>query len=446
MTTSHLPYDPQQQMLLPHALQDWLPEGHLAYYISDTVDALDLSALHVRYAGGGPRNQPFHPAMMVKVLLYAYASGVFSSRKIARKLHEDVAFRVLGAGNFPKHRTLCDFRALHLPELAALFVQVVKLARECGLVKPGTIAVDGTKVKASASRHKAMTYQRMLESEAQLKQIEALLDEALLDKARATDAAEKHEPELDIPAEIARREARLKVIAAARERLESRQRELDAAKGRSADDERKPRDKDGKPRRGKRHKREFGVPEDKAQENFTDPDSRIMKRAGGGFDQCCNGHTAVDAQAQIIVAAELTNNGADNDRLPVLLQAVQDTLKAAPGLALADAGFRAEDVFEQLGEHPTEIIVALGREGRDDVKIDPQKYPPTAAMADKLASARGEAAYRRRKAIVEPPNGWIKHILGFRQFSFRGLSKVQAEWKLVCAALNLRRMSGLCAA
>lgn len=441
MTTSYLPYDPQQQMLLPHALQDWLPEGHLAYYISDTVDALDLSAFHARYAGGGPRNQPFHPAMMVKVLLYAYATGVFSSRKIARKLHEDVAFRVLGAGNFPKHRTLCDFRALHLQELAALFVQVVKLARECGLVKLGTIAVDGTKVKASASRHKAMSYKRMLESEAQLKQ----QIEALLDKARATDAAEKSEPDLDIPAEIERREARLEVIRAARERLESRQRELDAAKGRSADDDRRPRDKDGKPKRGKCYKREFGVPEDKAQENFTDPHSRIMKRSGGGFDQCYNGHTAVDAHAQIIVAAELTNNGADNDRLPVLLKAVQDTLKATPEAALADAGFRAEDVFEQLADHPTEIIVALGREGRDDVKIDPQKYPHTAAMADKLASAPGKAAYRRRKAIVEPPNGWIKHILGFRQFSFRGLRKVQAEWKLVCAALNLRRMGGLCA-
>ena len=440
MTTSYLPYDPQQQMLLPHALQEWLPEGHLAYYISDTVDALDLSAFHARYAGGGPRNQPFHPAMMVKVLLYAYATGVFSSRKIARKLHEDVALRVLGAGNFPKHRTICDFRALHLQELAALFAQVVKLARECGLVKLGTIAVDGTKVKAAASRHKAMSYQRMLEAETQLKQ---QITE-LLDKARATDAAEQNEPELDIPAEIARRKERIKVIAAARERLESRQRELDAAKGRHEDDERKPRDKDGKPKRGKRYKREFGVPEDKAQENFTDPDSRIMKQSAGGFEQCYNGHTAVDAHAQIIVAAELTNHAPDNDRLPVLLQAVQDTLGTAPEMTLADAGFRAEKVFEQLALHPSEIIVALGREGRNDVKIDPGRYPRTAAMAEKLASERGKAAYRRRKAIVEPPNGWLKHILGFRQFSFRGLTKVRAEWKLVCAALNLRRMGGMC--
>jgi transposase len=156
MTTSHLPYAPQQRMLLPHALQEWLPEGHLAYYISDSIDSLDLSAFHARYAGGGSRNQPFHPSMMVKVLVYGYATGVFSSRKLASKLHEDGGFRVLEAGNFPAHRTLSDFRPLHLKELSDLFLQVVKLAQECGLVKLGTIAVDGTKIKANVSRHKAI--------------------------------------------------------------------------------------------------------------------------------------------------------------------------------------------------------------------------------------------------------------------------------------------------
>jgi transposase len=187
MTASYLPYDPQQMFLLPPALQEWLPDGHLAHFIGDTVDVLDLSAFHARYAKGGPRNQPFHPAMMVKVLLYGYATGVFSSRKIARKLHEDVAFRVLAAGNFPAHRTIRDFRALHLKELAELFVQVVRLAREMGLVRLGTIAVDGTKVKANASRHKAMSYERMLQSERELRsQIEALLA-----RARVADEAEK---------------------------------------------------------------------------------------------------------------------------------------------------------------------------------------------------------------------------------------------------------------
>jgi transposase len=439
MTTSYLPYEPRQQLLLPAALQDWLPEGHLAYYISDTVDSLDLSAFHARYAAGGPRNQPFHPAMMVKVLIYGYATGVFSSRKLTRKLHEDVAFRVLGAGNFPAHRTLSDFRALHLQELAALFVQVVKLARECGLVKLGTIAVDGTKVKANASRHKAMSYQRMVQAEAELKgQIDALLE-----RAKAADAAERNEPEVDLPAEIERRETRLAMIEAAKARLEARQREADTARGRHADDERRPRHPDGTPKRGPLYKRAFGVPADDDQASFTDADSRIMKHAGGSFEQSYNAHTGVDAEHQIIVAAELTNNAADNDRLPHLLQAIKTNVGSLPQQALADAGFRAEAVFEKLTAVPCEVIVALGREGRAQVAIDADKYPRTAAMAERLQTAEAKAAYRRRKAIVEPPNGWIKAVLGFRQFSLRGFAKVGAEWKLVCMALNLRRMAYL---
>ena len=439
MTTSYLPYEPRQQQLLPAALQDWLPEGHLAYFVSDTIDALDLSAFHARYAAGGPRNQPFHPTMMVKVLVYGYATGVFSSRKIAKKLYEDVAFRVLGAGNFPKHRTICDFRALHLEEFSALFVQVVKLARECGLAKLGTIAVDGTKIKANASRHKAMSYERMQRTEVELKaQIEALLA-----RAKATDEAEKNEPELDIPAEIARRENRLEVIRAARERLEERQRQADAARGRSPDDERRPKGPDGTPRNGPLYKREFGTPKPKAQENFTDPESRIMKRAGGGFDYSYNAHAAVDETAHIIVAAELTNNGADSTRLAPLLEAVKQTAGQYPRQVLADAGFRSEAVFEVLKEHPSELVVALGREGKKPGAIDPKRRPFTAAMAQKLQTEQAKLDYRRRKWISEPPNGWVKNVLGFRQFSLRGLAKARAEWRLVCAALNLRRMAVL---
>lgn len=429
-------------MLLPHALQEWLPDGHLAYYISDTIDTLDLSAFHARYASGGPRNQPFHPAMMVKVLVYGYATGVFSSRKLARKLHEDVAFRVLAAGNYPAHRTICDFRALHLKEFAALFVQVVRLAQECGLVKLGTIAVDGTKIKANASRHKAMSYDRMKQAEVELKgQIDALLA-----KATAADAAEKNEPDLDIPAEIARREDRLAVIQAARARLEERQRQADAERGRSADDDRTPRDKDGKPKKGPKYQREFGEPKARAQDNFTDPESRIMKRAGGGFDYCYNAQAAVDDTAHIIVAAELTNSGADSRQLPAVLEAVKQNTGADPQQVLADAGYRSEAVLETLCDHPAQIIVALGREGKKEVGINPHTRPLTAAMAEKFKSKVTQDAYRRRKWLSEPPNGWVKNVLGFRQFSMRGLAKVQAEWKLVCAALNLRRMANLMAA
>jgi transposase len=429
MAANYLPYEPGQLLLLPEAIQDWLPEGHLAHFISDTVDTLGLSAFHARYDKDGPRNQPFHPAMMVKVLIYGYACGVFSSRKIASKLHEDVAFRVLAAGNFPAHRTIRDFRAFHLKELSELFVQVVRLAREMGLVKLGTIAVDGTKVKANASRHKAMSWGHMLKAEAELKtQIEVLLK-----RAQQADEADKNEPELDIPAEIARREARLAAIGEARQRLERRQREAELERGRDPDD---------KPRGG-RYKREFGVPEDKAQDNFTDPDSRIMKRAGGGFDASYNAQTAVDDTAHIIVAAELTNCASDAGELPSMLRAVQDHLGTLPEQALADTGYKSEAVFEALAASGCDLVVSLGREGKQALSLDPERLPHTAAMAAKLQTAEGRAAYRRRKWIAELPNGWIKNVLGFRQFSLRGLHRVKAEWKLVCLALNLRRMASM---
>ena len=436
MPTSYQPYAPEQDLLLPQSLQEWLPAGHLAHYINDTIDALDLSAFFKRYEGGGSRNQPFHPAMMVKVLVYGYATGVFSSRKIARKLHEDVAFRVLAAGNFPKHRTLCDFRALHLKELAALFVQVVKLAGECGLVKLGTIAVDGTKLRANASRHKAMSYERMQAAEIELK---AQID-ALLARAAQTDVAEGNELELDIPVEIARREQRVQAIRAAKQRIEARQRQADAQRGRKPEDG-QPEASLGEPRKtGPAFKRAFGQPAPNAQDNFTDPDSRIMKTSVG-FEQCFNAQTAVDSHRQIVVAAELTHCAADSAELPGMLDAVARNTGHHPEVALADAGYRSEAVLAQLSGSPTEVIVALGREGKKQASINADKLPHTAAMATKLQSAEGRAKYRRRKAIVEPPNGWIKQVLGFRQFSFRGIDKVRSEFKLVCAALNLRRMA-----
>ena len=442
MNTSYVAYQPDQQYLMPCALQEWLPQGHLAYFISDTVDSLNLSAFHARYAGGGSRNQPFHPVMLVKVLVYAYATGVFSSRKIAKKLHEDVAFRVLGADNFPAHRTIRDFRALHLAEFTDLFVQVVRLAREMGLVKLGTIAVDGTKVKANASRHKAMSYGRMQTAEAELKaQITALVK-----KAANTDEAEKNEPDLDIPAEIERRQARLAAIVAAKARLEERQRQSDAQRGRTPDDERKPKDKDGLPKGGKPYQRDFGVPAPKAQDSFTDPEARIMKRAGGGFDYSYNAQTAVDEAAHIIVAAEVVSASSDVQQLPMVLNAVKANTGASPAQVLADAGYRSEAVMAELAitRPDTELVIALGREGKVLAKPrDAQRYPHTVAMAAKFETEQAKIDYRKRKWIAEPPNGWIKNILGFRQFSMRGLQKAQAEFKLVCLALNLRRMGAM---
>jgi hypothetical protein len=285
-----------------------------------------------------------------------------------------------------------------------------------------------------------MSYGHMLKAEAELK---AQID-ALLNKARAADEAEKNEPELDIPAEIARREARLTAIAEARQRLEQRQRDADLERGRSDDDDQKPRGPDGKPKGG-RYKRPFGVPQDKDQDNFTDPDSRIMPRSGGGFDPAYNAQTAVDATAHIIVAAELINNASDVHELPTMVERVKDTLGAYPEQTLADAGYRSEAVFAALAGC-TDLVVAIGREGKSHRRINEASLPLTAAMATRMKTPPAREAYRRRKWLAEPPNGWIKNVLGFRQFSMRGLHRVQAEWKLVCLALNLRRMATMQAA
>ena len=430
---------------MPCALQERLPEGHLAYFIDDTVDRLNLSAFHAHYAGGGPRNQPFHPAMMVKVVVYGYAMGVISSRKIARNLHEDLAFRVLAADNIPAHRTIRDFRALHLVEFSELFVQVVRLAREMGLVKLGTIAVDGTKIKANASRHKAMSYRRMQTTEAELKAQIA----ALLKKANSTDEAEKDEPDLDIPAELERRKARLAAIEAAKARLEERQGQADSQCGRSDDDERKPKDMNGKPRGGKPYQRDFGVPPPKAQDIFTDPQSRIMKRAGGGFDYSYNAQTAVDETAHIIVAAEVINTSSDVHQLVPVLEAVKSNTEADPKQVLADAGYRSEEEMAKLAKArpETELVIALGREGRLQAKpIAAERYSHTVTMQAKFQTDKGKADYRKRKWLAEPPNGWIKNVLGFRLFSMRGTEKAKAEFKLVFLSLNLRRMGAMQAA
>jgi transposase len=438
MPTSFLPYEPKQDFLLPPSLSEWLSENHLAYFVSEIIDRLDLQKFYVRYEGDGRRNQPYDPALLVKVLVYGYAVGVFSSRKMARKLYEDVAFRILGAGNFPSHRTICDFRLRHLPELKELFMQVAQLARELGLVKLGTLALDGTKVKANASKHKAMSYGRMKEQERKLKQE----IEALLERARSIDAQEDvqfgvDQAEQDLPMELQRRQERLAKIETAKARLEARQAEADRERGRHPDDEQRRGDGAGRP-----FKHPFGVPDDKAQDNFTDPQSRIMKM-GGSFEQCYNAQAAVDGESQLIIANGLTNNAADNGELLPMVEAVKDNLGELPKRALADSGYRSEQAFVGLEEKGVEGLVALGREGKDQAAIDPQCYPATARMVERLASAEGQAHYRRRKAIVEPVFGWVKHVMGFRQFSLRGLTKVKGEWSLVCLAINLRRMWAL---
>ena len=440
MPTTFRPYQPDQGLLLPSDLRDWLPAGHLAHHVSDLVDGLDLKAFYARYEGDGRRKSPYEPRMMAKVLIYGYATGVFSSRGLARKLEEDVAFRVLAAGNFPSHRTLCEFRRRHLSDFKKLFVEVVGLAREMGVANFGRLSVDGTKVRANASKRKAMSYARMLEEERRLKgEIEALVS-----RARETDAAEDARfgeafRGDELPEELSRREDRLAAIRAAKARLEARQREADDARGRRPGSKRNP--KGGRP-----YKRDYGEPQDKAQDNFTDPESRIMKTSSEGFQQCYNAHMAVEGANQLIVATEVSSNASDQGRMLPLVEEVQAAHGERPGSVLADAGYCNEADLEALEARGVDGYVALGREGRRAVAVNAAKHPAKARMAEKLATQAGRAQYARRKWLSEAPNGWIKEVLGFRRFSLRGLNKVQGEWDLVCLALNVKRMQGLQAA
>lgn len=440
MSTTFRPYAPDQDLLLPASLREWLREDHLAYFIHEVVEELDLSAFYAPYEGDGRRKTPYEPSMMVKVLVYGYATGVFSSRKIARKLEEDVAFRVLAVGNFPQHRTICEFRKRHLEDFKGLFVQVVQIAGEAGLVSLGTVAVDGTKMRANASKHKAMSYGRMREEECRLSDEIA----AMCEQARQVDEAEDARFGADwwgdeLPEELAHRQGRLEKIRSAKARLEAEQRQADQARGRHPDDNRRPPGG-----RGGSYKRDFGVPEERAQSNFTDPDSRIMNTSEG-YQQCYNGQLAVDDEFQMIVANELTANASDQGVLLGLMDQVEETLEGPPGRVLADAGYRKEEDFAVLEGCGIDAYISLRRETKAVGEIDGGRYPATRRMADKLVTAEGKECYRERKHLSEAVNGWIKHVLGFRRFSLRGLKGASGEWDLLCLATNVRRMGPLMA-
>lgn len=420
MGTHYRKYTPEQSLLLPPSLQEWLPENHLAYFISETVEHLNLQRFIERYAKRGDGTLPYAPAMMVKVLLYGYATGVFSSRRIEKKLYEDVAFRVLGANNFPSYRTIARFRRDNGEALSEIFTQVVAIAQEAGLVNLGIVAIDGSKLKANASKHKAMSYDRMKTEEERLKkEMDELLRraESIDEKEDAEFGADKRGDE--IPAELERRESRRAVIKAAKERVEKRhkeaQKEEDSSK--NNDDE----------------------PPAKMQDNFTDPESRIMK-TNKGFEQCYNAQISVEAGSQMIVAAEVTQETNDKKQLMPMVEAIEKECGDSPDDVLADTGYRSEEAFLKLEEKQIIGYVALGREQKDAPAISADLLA-TKRMAHRLAGKRGAKKYRKRKSIVEPVFGWIKNVLGFRSFSLRGFRNVGYEWRLLCTALNLRRMN-----
>jgi transposase len=424
------PYEPDQSQLFPPSPRDWMPEGHLAYFISETVDQLDLKAFYARFRErkNDRGSLAYEPRMLLKVLIYSYSVGVFSSRKIAAGIDDLVALRYLSAGNQPGHRTMARFRHDNAEHFADVFRQVVKVAQEAGLVGLGTLAIDGSRLKANASKHKAMSYVRM---KAEDKRLEKEI-KAIVDQAEGIDAAEDAQfgPDFrgdELPKELQTREGRKKKIREAIEALKKEQAEKDEASKR------------GQGRR-KKMKRPNGTPPDHAQHNFTDPESRIMKTSSGGYEQCFNAQIGVDASEQIIVSSGVTQSAADVGQLLPTLDRAEETTGRKPKHLLADGGYKSEANFLELEERGVKAYISLGRKEETREKAQ-TAGPATKRMHRKLNSKQGRKRYKARKQVVEPAFGWIKHVLGFRGFSMRGLNLVRAEWDLVCLCTNLRRMN-----
>jgi transposase len=441
--------DRETAYLLPPSVDDWLPEGHLARFVLEVVSQLDLSELTGQYTGRG--SAAHHPEVLLSLLLYGYATGVFSSRKIERATYDSVAFRYLAANTHPDHDTLATFRRRFLPRIEALFVQVLMLAHEMKLVKLGRIALDGTKVKANASKHKALSYGHLKKIEAQLQ------DEvkALTTQAEAADRDPLPDG-LDVPAELARREARLAALADARTTLEARAQERYDIERQAFEDKqgkRQAQRKAGKKPRGKDPEPPAAGPRDKDQINLTDEESRIMPVSGGGFDQCFNAQAGVDTETMLVLGTHVTQAPNDKQQLePALakLAALPDALGQATEL-LADTGYFSRTNVEASLRHGIEPLVAKRRETHHRPVFErfapdaaaPETEDPVVRMAHRLTTRAGRALYGLRKQTVEPVFGIIKHVMGFRRFSLRGLEKVRGEWTLATLAWNVKRMNTL---
>ena len=439
------PIDRQTGFLLPPSVDEWLPEKHLARFVVEVIDGLDLSVMRGSYRGSGSASYP--PSLLLGILVYGYATGVFSSRKLERATYDSVAFRFIAANQHPDHDTIAAFRRRFLQEIEGLFVQVLAVAREMGVLKMGTVALDGTKIHANASRHSALSYEHAGKIEAQLKVAELLAKAEVADRSDLPDG-------LSIPDELARREERLAKLAEARATIEARAKErfdreqaehrakLAARDAKAAATGRKPRGKPPQP--------PVEGPRPTDQVNLTDEQSRIMPVAGGGFEQCYNAQAAVAAGSLLVVAADVVQATNDKRQLvPMLgkLAALPADL-GKPETLLADTGYFSAANVQACGAAGIEPLIALGREAHHSSLSErfaeappaPDDPTPVEAMAHRLKTLEGRKLYAQRKHIPEPVFGIIKSVLGFRQFLLRGLNKVRGEWNLVTMAWNLKRM------
>ena len=428
-------------LLFPPSVQDFVPEGHLSRFVVSLVrESLELKAIYAAYRGekGQP---PYDPAMMVALLLYSYAVGLYSSRRIARACAERTDFIMIVALDAPDFRTISEFRRRHLTALSELFVQVLRLAERAGLVKLGHVALDGTKIKANASKHKAMSYARMSERE---KELEAEVAR-WLEAAEAADLEEdrafgKDKRGDELPDWVSDKQKRLAKLREAKAALEAEAKAAAEAKAEAAAEAESKRTAAGRKKPGKKAKPPSGDPDGKAQRNFTDPESRILKTKDG-FIQGYNAQAAVDSHAQIIVAQELTPSQSDQDQLIALLDAVATNLGRRPEEASADAGYGSEANLAALEERGIAGYVAVARAKRAAEAKRTINGPLTRAMQRKLKRAGRRSRYRLRKQVVEPVFGQIKQARGFRQFLLRGLEKVKAEWAMICTAHNILKLA-----
>jgi transposase len=439
--------DRETGFLLPPSVDEWLPQKHLARFVVEVIDGLDLRAMSGSYRGSGSAS--YHPRMLLGILVYGYATGVFSSRKLERATYDSVAFRFIAANDHPDHDTIAAFRRRFLKEIEALFVQVLLLAREMGVLKMGTVALDGTKIHANASRHSALSYEHAGKIEEQLQAEVA----DLMAQAEAADTANVPDG-MSIPDELARREERLRKIAEARAKIEARAREryarelaeheakLAARAAKTAATGKKP---GGKP---PRPPTEGPLPSD--QINLTDEESRIMPVAGGGFEQCYNAQAAVAAGSMLVVAVDVVQAPNDKQQIEPMLDKIE-SLPTELGEAetlLADTGYFSAGNVEACEKAGIDPLIAMGRQPHHPPLQErfeprppaPENPTPVEAMAHRLKTPEGRDLYALRKQTPEPVFGIIKSVLGFRQFSLRGLEKVRGEWSLVTMAWNMKRM------
>jgi transposase len=447
MSVEFIGADRRKQYLLPPSIEEWLPQNHLSRFVVEIVSMLDLSKIVSEYSGRG--SKPFHPGTLLALLFYGYATGVFSSRKLETATYDSVAFRYICANTHPDHDTIATFRKRFLPQLKPLFLQILLIAREMGVLKVGKISLDGTKVKANASKHRALSWAHACKLEQQL-QAEVT---KLLAMAERADADEQPDG-LDIPAELARRQQRLEAIAKAKTELERRAAERYARQKAEYDEKlarrREKEHQTGKKARGKKPKPPSGEPRNRDQVNLTDDESRIMPVSGGGFEQTYNAQAGVDMDSRLLVESHVSQQPNDKKELAPALQQLGQWPAALgkPDALVADSGYYSEANVTACEQCRIPPYIATGREAHNPPLEQRHSQPPplpedadaATRMRHRLQTEAGRALYARRKTTIEPVFGIIKAVMGFRQFLLRGIDAVSAEWDLVCIAYNIKRL------